>query len=77
MDAARGALRGGASEVHVISLESLDELPAGQTVQGRDELHEAVEEGIRLHPGWGPTEDRRQRWRPRHRVRRGRAGLRR
>jgi NADPH-dependent glutamate synthase beta subunit-like oxidoreductase len=54
MDAARGALRGGASEVHVISLESLDELPAGQTVQGRDELHEAVEEGVRLHPGWGP-----------------------
>jgi NADPH-dependent glutamate synthase beta subunit-like oxidoreductase len=35
MDAARGALRGGASEVHVISLESL-------------------EEGIQLHPGWGP-----------------------
>ncbi len=54
MDAARGALRGGASEVHVISLESLDELPAAQTVQGRDALHEAVEEGIQLHPGWGP-----------------------
>ncbi len=30
MDAARGALRGGASEVHVISLESLDELPAAR-----------------------------------------------
>ena len=55
MDAARGALRGGASEVHVISLESLDELPAAQTVQGKDELDEALEEGIRLHPGWGPT----------------------
>jgi NADPH-dependent glutamate synthase beta subunit-like oxidoreductase len=54
MDAARGALRGGASEVHVISLESLDELPAAQTVQGKDELHEAVEEGIQLHPAWGP-----------------------
>lgn len=54
MDAARGALRGGASEVHVISLESLDELPAAQTVQGRDELDEALEEGIHLHPGWGP-----------------------
>jgi NADPH-dependent glutamate synthase beta subunit-like oxidoreductase len=54
MDAARGALRGGASEVHVISLESLDELPAAQTVQGKDELDEALEEGIRLHPGWGP-----------------------
>jgi NADPH-dependent glutamate synthase beta subunit-like oxidoreductase len=54
MDAARGALRGGASEVHVISLESLDELPAAQTVQGKDELGEALEEGIQLHPGWGP-----------------------
>ena len=41
MDAARGALRGGASEVHVISLESLEELPAARTVQGRDELREA------------------------------------
>ena len=54
MDAARGALRGGASEVHVISLESLDEMPASKTVQGKDELDEALEEGIRLHPGWGP-----------------------
>jgi len=54
MDAARGALRGGASEVHVISLESLDEMPAAQTVQGKDELGEALEEGIKLHPGWGP-----------------------
>jgi NADPH-dependent glutamate synthase beta subunit-like oxidoreductase len=54
MDAARGALRGGASEVHVASLESLEELPAAKTVQGKDELHEAVEEGIRLHPAWGP-----------------------
>jgi NADPH-dependent glutamate synthase beta subunit-like oxidoreductase len=54
MDAARGALRGGAKEVHVISLESLEEMPAAQTVQGREELDEALEEGIRLHPGWGP-----------------------
>jgi NADPH-dependent glutamate synthase beta subunit-like oxidoreductase len=54
MDAARGAVRGGASEVHVISLESLDEMPAVRTVQGRDELHEAKEEGIVLHPSWGP-----------------------
>jgi NADPH-dependent glutamate synthase beta subunit-like oxidoreductase len=54
MDAARGALRGGASEVHVISLESLAELPAARTVQGQEELQEAEEEGIRLHPSWGP-----------------------
>lgn len=54
MDAARGALRSGASEVHVISLESLDDMPAAQTVQGKEELREAIEEGITLHPAWGP-----------------------
>jgi formate dehydrogenase beta subunit len=54
LDAARGALRGGATEVHVVSLESLAELPAAQTVQGRDELNEALEEGVELHPSWGP-----------------------
>ena len=42
-DAARGALRSGASEVHVASLESLEEMPAALTVQGRDELREAIE----------------------------------
>lgn len=56
LDAARGALRGGASEVHVVSLESLKEMPAALTVQGRDELHEALEEGIQLHPSWGPKQ---------------------
>ncbi len=56
MDAARGALRSGASEVHVISLESLEELPAARTVQGKEELHEATAEGIQLHPSWGPKE---------------------
>ena len=56
LDAARGALRGGASEVHVVSLESLEEMPAALTVQGRDELHEALEEGIQLHTSWGPKQ---------------------
>jgi NADPH-dependent glutamate synthase beta subunit-like oxidoreductase len=54
MDAARGALRSGASQVHVVSLESMEELPAAKTIQGQDELREAVEEGITLHPSWGP-----------------------
>jgi len=54
MDAARGAIRSGASEVHVVSLESMEELPASRTIQGQEELHEAVEEGIQLHPSWGP-----------------------
>jgi formate dehydrogenase beta subunit len=54
LDAARGALRSGASEVHVVSLESAEEMPAALTVQGRDELHESMEEGIQFHPSWGP-----------------------
>jgi NADPH-dependent glutamate synthase beta subunit-like oxidoreductase len=56
MDAARGALRGGASEVHVVSLEASQEMPAALTVQGREELREAREEGIHIHPAWGPEE---------------------
>jgi len=54
MDAARGALRSGAKEVHIVSLESLQELPSAQTVQGREEIREAREEGIVFHPSWGP-----------------------
>jgi formate dehydrogenase (NADP+) beta subunit len=54
MDAARGALRSGAAEVYVVSLESLDELPSAKTVQGKEELHEANMEGIQLRPSWGP-----------------------
>ncbi|MCP4659908.1 MAG: FAD-dependent oxidoreductase [bacterium] len=54
LDVARGALRGGAKEVHVVALESMEELPAALTVQGRDELGEALREGIHLHPSWGP-----------------------
>jgi len=56
MDAARGALRGGASEVHVVSLEASEEMPAALTVQGREELREAGEEGVHIHPAWGPQE---------------------
>ncbi len=56
IDAARGAMRGGAREVHIVSLESLPEMPASQTVQGRDELREISEEGIELHASWGPKQ---------------------
>jgi formate dehydrogenase (NADP+) beta subunit len=56
MDAARGALRGGAKEVHVVSLESMDELPSSRTVQGQEELREATAEGIVFHPSRGPRE---------------------
>ncbi|MBT3232963.1 MAG: FAD-dependent oxidoreductase [Calditrichaeota bacterium] len=56
MDAARGALRSGAEEVSIISLESFEELPAAQTVQSKEELEQAVEEGINFKYSWGPKE---------------------
>ncbi len=56
LDAARGAIRGGASEVHVFSLESYEEMPATQTIQGNEEIEQAEEEGIIFHPSWGPKE---------------------
>lgn len=49
MDAARTALRLGAQEVHVISLESREELPASEY-----EVDEAEKEGIILHTSLGP-----------------------
>ncbi len=49
LDAARQALRGGAPEVHVYCLEDLSEIPAA-----REEIEEALSEGIRLHTRWGP-----------------------
>ena len=54
LDAARGALRGGAQEVYIVSLESFEEMPASQTVQGEEELDQAKEEGVVFHPSWGP-----------------------
>jgi len=54
LDAARGALRGGAHEVHIVSLESFEEMPASKTVQGEEELDQAKEEGVVFHPSWGP-----------------------
>ncbi|MBI4519062.1 MAG: FAD-dependent oxidoreductase [Deltaproteobacteria bacterium] len=49
LDAARQALRKGAPEVHVYCLEDLSEIPAA-----REEIDEALGEGIKLHPRWGP-----------------------
>ena len=44
MDAARVALRKGASEVHVLYRRSIDDMPAD-----RREIAEAIEEGIEIH----------------------------
>ena len=54
LDAARSALRGGAESVTMVSLETLEELPASRSQQGKEELAEAVREGVKLEGGIGP-----------------------
>jgi NADPH-dependent glutamate synthase beta subunit-like oxidoreductase len=49
MDVARTALRLGPDEVHIYCLEEREEMPAHAW-----EIREAEEEGIVMHPGWGP-----------------------
>ena len=49
IDTARTAARLGAGEVHVACLESRAEMPAHEW-----EIEEALEEGVILHPSWGP-----------------------
>jgi formate dehydrogenase beta subunit len=48
LDVARSALRFGVKEVHIVSLESLAEMPAD-----REEIVQAGEEGVVFHPGRG------------------------
>lgn len=48
-DSSRMALRAGAKEVHLVCLESRDEMPADEM-----EIKEGVEEGVVLHPSRGP-----------------------
>lgn len=49
MDVARTVLRLKASDVHVVCLESREEMPASD-----HELQEAEEEGVTVHCSWGP-----------------------
>ncbi|SDA60405.1 NADPH-dependent glutamate synthase beta chain [Butyrivibrio sp. INlla18] len=51
IDVARTAVRAGASKVTMLCLESEKEMPAA-----RDEVEEALEEGIEVKNGWGPKE---------------------
>jgi NADPH-dependent glutamate synthase beta subunit-like oxidoreductase len=51
VDCARVALRVGASEVTLTSLESMDELPAHPW-----EIEEALDEGVTANCSWGPNE---------------------
>jgi NADPH-dependent glutamate synthase beta subunit-like oxidoreductase len=54
LDSARAALRGGAAEVTVVSLESFDEMPVLRTTQGHEEFEEARREGVAFLPRRGP-----------------------
>lgn len=56
MDSARAALRGGAAEVTVVSLEDLSEMPVLRTTQGHEEFEEARREGIRFVTRRGPKQ---------------------
>src|SRR5215470_4718582 len=51
IDISLSALRLGASEVHLVCIERRDEMPAAE-----EEILEAEEEGIILHPGFGPKQ---------------------
>lgn len=51
IDAAMTALRLGADKVHLVCLESEDEMPAHEW-----EITQATEEGVEIHPSWGPGE---------------------
>ncbi len=53
-DSAREALRGGASEVTIVSLESFEEMPVLRSAQGHEEFEEAKREGVRFEPRRGP-----------------------
>ena len=54
IDVARTALRRGTLKVDVASLESFEEMPASQTIQGKEEFEESLKEGITYHPSRGP-----------------------
>jgi formate dehydrogenase beta subunit len=49
MDVSRAALRLGAREVHLMCLESREEMPAFE-----DEIEEGLDEGLIVHPSLGP-----------------------
>ncbi len=51
IDAARVAMRSGASSVTMLSLETEDIMPAAP-----EERREAREDGVVINPGWGPKE---------------------
>jgi NADPH-dependent glutamate synthase beta subunit-like oxidoreductase len=53
-DSARAAIRGGARDVTIVSLEDFSEMPVLRTTQGHEEFEEAQKEGIRFITRRGP-----------------------
>ena len=51
IDVAGSALRAGSDEVTMFCLEQRDEMPAA-----KDEIKEAIEDGVKIDNGWGPKE---------------------
>ena len=51
MDVSRAALRMGAREVHLVCLESREEMPAFG-----EEVEEGLQEGLKIHPSLGPKQ---------------------
>jgi formate dehydrogenase beta subunit len=54
LDSARAALRSGATDVTIVSLERFDEMPALRSTQGREEFEETRREGVAFLPRRGP-----------------------
>ncbi|MFI5184671.1 MAG: FAD-dependent oxidoreductase, partial [Vicinamibacteria bacterium] len=54
LDSARAALRGGATEVTIVSLERFDEMPVLRSAQGHEEFEETKREGVAFLPRRGP-----------------------
>ena len=53
LDSARAAIRGGAREVTIVSLESFEEMPVLRSTQGREEFEETRKEGVAFLPRRG------------------------
>ena len=51
IDVAGSALRAGSDEVTMLCLEQREEMPAA-----KDEIKEALEDGVKINNGWGPKE---------------------
>src|SRR5512141_2829423 len=55
LDSARAALRGGAAEVTLVSLENFEEMPVLRSTQGHEEFEETKKEGVVFVPRRGPN----------------------